>query len=116
MIRIIKHIPFLLFGFYFLIIQFKSIHVVWDSLHNNDCIHDVLYHSEDSNENETVTPKHDECSICEFQLFINYLPKAFSISLINPKIVSVQNILSDYFTTNLLITVKNPRAPPIYYS
>ncbi|MFW5760338.1 MAG: hypothetical protein ACOCXH_05105 [Cyclobacteriaceae bacterium] len=120
MIKLRKHIAFLLFGIFFLPIIFQSVHVVWHHSHSYKCEHNLCSQpitKKDLHSNgENVSEKEKTCPICEYQFSINDFPK---ISFFNPAIPAIACNYIELATQQQYKQVfsdKTPRAPPVLIS
>ncbi|MBN2728719.1 MAG: hypothetical protein JXR53_05795 [Bacteroidales bacterium] len=120
MIKLRKHIAYLLFGIFFFPILFQSVHVVWHHSHGDQGEHTLcaqtITRTDFQSNNKNVSEKEKTCPICEYQFSINDLPK---ISFFNPAIpenacnylkIAKQQQYKQVFSD------KTPRAPPVYFS
>lgn len=120
MIRVRKHIAFVLFGIFFFPILFQSIHVVWHHSHSYKCEHNLCSQTitnKDLHTNgENISEKEKTCSICAYQFAINDLP---TISFFNPVIpifICDYNEIATQHHYKQVFSDKTPRAPPVLIS
>lgn len=120
MIKLRKHIAFILFGIFFFPILFQSVHIVWHHSNgykseHNHCFQPITNKGLYSN-GENLSEKEKTCPICEYQFSINDLPK---ISLFKADIPVLAFIYIEATTKQQYKQVfsdKTPRAPPIFVS
>ena len=117
MIRLRKHIAFLLFGIFFIPNVFQSVHIVWHHSHGYKCEHNHCFQTitkTDFHSNgENVSEKEKTCPICEYQFSINDLPKISFFSPVIPAIVSIYNEITTQQQYKQVFSDKTPRAPPV---
>ncbi len=120
MLKINRHIAFLLLGIFFFPIVFQSIHILRHHFHSHEehvqeCFIKTLdtvaqYNADSHNE-------YDEyCPICDYHFSINDVPEIFCNRLIIPVGAYVYNesIIVTYF--NQIWGVLSSRAPPVFFA
>jgi hypothetical protein len=120
LIRVRKHIAFLLFGIFFFPILFQSIHVVWHHSHTYKCEHNLCSQTITNNDihtnGENVSEKEKTCPICAYQFAINDLS---TISFFNPVIpifICDYNEIATQHHYKKVYSDKSSRAPPVFIS
>ncbi|PKQ61892.1 hypothetical protein BZG01_18340 [Labilibaculum manganireducens] len=120
MIKLRKHIAFILFVIFFFPITFQSVHIVWHHAHGYKCEHH-LCHAESSDKNshtstENLSEKENACPICEYQFSINNLPELSVIKSEIPVLAYSYNQVAAVQQYVQVFSNKTPRAPPILVS
>lgn len=117
MIKLRKHIAFLLFGIFFFPILFQSTHVVWHHAHSYKCEHNLCSQTttnKDLHSNgENVSEKEKTCPICAYQFAINDLPKISFFNAIIPVFTCTYNEVATQQHYKQGSSDKTPRAPPV---
>lgn len=120
MIRLSKHIAFLLFGVFIFPILFQSVHIVRHHSHDIKCEHEHCHQTiADKGFHSNVeinSEKEKSCLICEFEFSINDLPE---IAFFSPAINVIDFNYAEIATQEARIQVlseKSPRAPPVLIS
>ena len=120
MIRLRKHIAFLLFGIFFFPIIFQSIHIVWHHSHDyTNEQHLCLIETNDKdnfNKIENISQKEEICPICEYQFSLNNLPKISIFRTIIPKFTCSYIEIASQKQYKQVFRDKSSRAPPILIS
>lgn len=120
MINLRNHIALLLFGVFFFPILFQSVHFVRHHSHDYNCEHylchqtiaDINFHTNGENLSEEVK----KCLICEYHFSINELPEISVSGRVIPSITCIYNEIVIQQQHKQVISIKVPRAPPVYLS
>jgi len=121
LIKLRKHIAFLLFGIFLFPIIFQTIHIVEHHSHAHKSDHNhslkTVTNSYSHSEGENLFQKEKICPICEYQFSINDLP---SITLFNAAapvlLLSAYNAVATEQHYRHVFSEKTPRAPPVSVS
>lgn len=120
MIKLRKHIAFLLFGIFFFFILFQSVHIVWHHSHGYKCEHNQCFQTITNTDihlyGENVSEKEKTCPICEYQLSINDLPKISFFNAVIPVFdcTYIEVVIQQQYKQ--VFSDKTPRAPPVLIS
>lgn len=120
MIRLRKHIAFLLFGIFFFPVIFQSLHIVWHHSHGYECEHHHC-HKESPDKNSALNTQNlsdteNTCLICEFEFSITDVPELFIKKKEIPVLTYTYSEVATQQQYKQIFTDKTPRAPPILVS
>ena len=120
MIRLKKHIAFLLFGIFIFPIVFQSVHIVWHHSHVYKCAHNhglqAASKTDFHSNGENVSEKQTTCPICEYQFSINELPNIATFNAVIPVFPYSYNEVATQQQYRQAFSDKTPRAPPVFVS
>lgn len=118
MIKLRKHITFLLFGVLVFPILFQSVHIVWHNSQTNKnhyCQKETC-DNDSADKTENISQEEDVCQICEYQFSLNDVPNIFIFRPILPEIASTLTGIAAPQQYNQVFSEKSPRAPPVLIS